>query len=117
MGTKSDEIVNQIDKQRDRLGQNLHELESRFRDATDWHVQYERHPWALLGVAFVGGMLFGAWTRSGSGKVVYAGGNGSHSASNQVMEALRGALITLAVNKLKDYVSTATGSQQEHPAG
>jgi len=105
VGTKADEIVSQIDRQRDRLGENLHELESRMRDMADWRVQYERHPWALLGVAFVGGMLFGAWTRGNGGG--FSDGGSQHSAKKQILEGLRGALITLAVNKLRGYVESA----------
>jgi len=114
VGTKSDEIVNQIDRQRDRLGQNLQELESRMRDVADWRAQYEKHPWAILGIAFVGGVVFGAWTR-GNGGGSSVNGAQHHTAKSQILEGLRGALITLAVNKLKDYVAAtipSPGTQQ-----
>ena len=112
MGTKPDEIVERIDRQRDRLGENLQELETRFRDATDWRVQYSRHPWAMLGIAFGGGLLVGAWlgTSSGNGAGEESQGR-SKPANRQLAEAIRGALITLAVNKLKDYLTARIPSQ------
>lgn len=121
MGTKPDEIVTRIDRQRDKLGENLHELESRLRDATDWRVQYKRHPWIILGVVFGGGLLLGSWlggsrggSSSGAGESRVRG-DGTKPAHKQLSEALRGAVITLAVNKLKDYVSSQipTGQQQQ----
>lgn len=114
MGTKPDEIVDRIDRQRDRLGENLQELETRFRDATDWRVQYQRHPWVMLGAVFGGGLLLGAWLGGGSSD---GGSEASHSgtkpAHKQLVEAIRGAIITLAVNKLKDYVSAQMPSPQQ----
>jgi hypothetical protein len=56
----SDQIATHIRSTRRELSSNLHELESRVRDVADWRVQFERHPLALLGVAFAGGILLSA---------------------------------------------------------
>ena len=112
MGAKPDEIVERIDRQRDRLGENLQELETRFRDVTDWRVQYSRHPWTMLGIAFGGGLLLGAWLGGSSSDGAGEESHSSKPAHRQLAEAIRGALITLAVNKLKDYVSAQLPSAQ-----
>jgi hypothetical protein len=117
VGAQPDEIVDRIDRQRNRLTDNLRELETRFQDATDWRIQYERHPWAMLGIVFGGGLLLGAWLGGGSRD----GAEGAHSggtkpAHKQIAEAVRGALITLAVNQLKNYIAERAASQQEHTA-
>jgi len=117
VGAKPDEIVHRIDRQRDRLTDNLHELENRFLEATDWRVQYDRHPWAMLGAVFGGGVLLGAWLGGGSkdGAPEAAHGEGTKRAHSQLAEAIRGALITLAVNQLKNYISERA-AQQDHTA-
>jgi hypothetical protein len=112
VGTKPDEIVNRIDRQRDQLGENLHELESRLRDATDWRLHYKRHPWVMISIATGAGFLLGSWMRSGS----HSNGEphrGEKPAKRQISEALRGAIITLVVNKLKEYVSAQLPSPQQ----
>jgi ElaB/YqjD/DUF883 family membrane-anchored ribosome-binding protein len=57
MGEKPDEIKNDIEQARSRLGQNLNELEYRVRSTADWRAHFDKHPWTFMGVAFVGSML------------------------------------------------------------
>ena len=52
MGERTEQIKHDIEQARSRLGQNLNELEYRVKTTTDWRVQFERHPWAFVGVAF-----------------------------------------------------------------
>lgn len=59
MGEEPDEIREQIEQARSRLGQDLNELGYQVRQTTDWHVQFSRHPWAFLGVAFGGALAVG----------------------------------------------------------
>jgi ElaB/YqjD/DUF883 family membrane-anchored ribosome-binding protein len=56
MGQTADEIKQEIEQARSRLGQNLNELEYRVKSETDWRVHYDRHPWMFLGAAFAGAM-------------------------------------------------------------
>lgn len=81
MDEKPDQIINDIDSQRERLGANLNELESRVRSATDWKTQFDRHPLMFLGAAVGGGMLLsGVLGSSGSSGRSYSGGySGSSS--------------------------------------
>src|SRR5262245_4396317 len=60
MDEKPDQIIDHIEQQRDRLGRNLNELESRVRRSTDWRTYYDRNPMLILGAALGGGLLLGA---------------------------------------------------------
>ena len=60
MDESPDQIEDHIRSTRQELGNNLQQLENRLKDATNWRVQFERHPWALLGIAFAGGALLSA---------------------------------------------------------
>lgn len=57
MDQNSDQIVNEIERQRDELGRDLDELQSKVRGATDWKAQFEKHPYYFIGAAFGGGLL------------------------------------------------------------
>jgi len=59
MDEKPDEIMNHIDTQRQELGRNLNELESRVKGATDWRMQFDKNPMLMMGVALGGGVLLG----------------------------------------------------------
>jgi hypothetical protein len=52
MGETPDEIKHDIEKARARLGQDLNDLEYHVKRDFDWHVQFDRHPWAFVGAAF-----------------------------------------------------------------
>lgn len=52
MGETPDDIRHDVEKARDRLGQDLNELEYRVKSEFDWRVQFNRHPWVFLGTAF-----------------------------------------------------------------
>ncbi len=62
MGETPDEIRQEIAQARNRLGQNLNELEYRVKASTNWRAQFDRHPWAFVGAAFAGAMLLGMMT-------------------------------------------------------
>jgi hypothetical protein len=59
MDEKPDEIMSHIDTQRQELGRNLNELESRVKGATDWRMQFDKNPMLMMGVALGGGVLLG----------------------------------------------------------
>lgn len=56
MAESTDAIKQHIDTQRERLGENLHDLESQVKRAADWRMWVERKPLIALGVAFAGGV-------------------------------------------------------------
>jgi hypothetical protein len=60
MDERPDKIMSHIESERNRLGQNLNELETRVRDTTDWRTQFNRHPYVGIGIALGGGLLLGS---------------------------------------------------------
>jgi len=56
--------MNHIESQRNELGRNLNELETRVRRTTDWRAQFDRNPMLMMGVALGGGLLLGTITAS-----------------------------------------------------
>lgn len=76
MGQTADELKNQIENQRQELGDNLQQLEEKVRSTVDWRTQFEQKPWAGVGLAFGGGFLLSMLMPSGGG-----GGSSSSSAS------------------------------------
>ena len=65
MDEKPDEIMNHIESQRDQLGRNLNELETRVKRTTDWRAQVDRNPMLAMGVALGGGLLIGSMVGRG----------------------------------------------------
>jgi hypothetical protein len=57
---RPEQIEDHIRSTQRELGSNLQELENKVKDATNWRVQFERHPAAFLGIAFAGGLLLSA---------------------------------------------------------
>ncbi len=53
-------LEREIAAEQESLGANLHELESRARSAADWRAQVQRHPLAMVAVAFGCGMVLSA---------------------------------------------------------
>jgi len=113
------QIEAQIDRTREQLGTNLHELSRRVESATDWQEYYRSRPFVFLGAAAVGGALAAiainvmssrqnyssgsSWSESRS---AYNGG-GANSPSRQVSEFWRNmqsAVVGLAAARLKDYL-------------
>lgn len=60
MDEKPDQIMGHIEAQRNQLGRNLNELESRVRENADWHTWYDRNPMMILGAALGGGLIVGS---------------------------------------------------------
>ena len=127
MGTTSNQIENYIDNQRENLGQNLRELETRVKSvADDWRYQFENHPTVFLGAAFGGGILLAAALRPSAARNRrgrYAAPVTAFSPSNarrsprpphensparetalHAWENIKGALVGVAAARLKDYV-------------
>lgn len=60
MDTQSEQIIKDIQDHRERLGDNLAELETRVREAADWRTYFSRNPWIMMGAAAAGGLLVSA---------------------------------------------------------
>jgi len=57
MGDTTHQIESHIERTRDALGANLHELERKVGEITDWRHHFRNRPLPLLGLAFGGGAL------------------------------------------------------------
>ena len=80
MGQTADELRNQIEHQRQELGENLQQLEEKVKSTVDWRTQFEQKPWAGVGVAFAGGFLLSILMPSGGSS---SGGGGDSSSKTQ----------------------------------
>ncbi len=63
MGQTSDQISSDIHQTRAELKSNLRELETRVKTATDWRVQFDRHPAVMATAALLGGALLSVLIR------------------------------------------------------
>jgi len=60
MDERTGQIVGTILEERQRLGDNIAELERKVKDATTWRTYFARKPWTALGLALGGGFLLSA---------------------------------------------------------
>ena len=65
MDSQSEQIIKHIEDRREKLGENLAELEQKVREVTDWRTYYNRNPFVMLGAALAGGVLLSAWLLPG----------------------------------------------------
>lgn len=119
MGERADQIEREINRTRDDLSGNFHELEQRVKTTFDWRSQFEERPGTMMAIAFGGGVLLSALlptrrsrhqrnngkdygsSRNLSGSTSSygpkAGGNGRPSTT---VEAITAAVLSLAANRL-----------------
>ena len=95
------------------------------KDATNWRVQFERHPLALLGVAFAGGILLSAGLggRSrqdhdvGHVRTPRTGRPASGAASSvptEIWDGLKGALIGAASTQIRSVLHELVPGFRQH---
>lgn len=117
MGERADQIEQQINRTREDLGENFNELEQKVKGAFDWRTQFEERPMTLLAIAFGGGVIASAllpsrsfrrrryieerreYRRSEPTKETSTD-NGKRGNSSEGVDALKGALITVAASRL-----------------
>ena len=120
MGEKADLIERHIQQQRGEFGNNVLELKQKVRRSVDWRAQVEERPWAMIGLAFGGGLLLSVLL---DGKREFRMPRLSSDAQppyrsqerNETWEVLKGAAIGLAATKLKEIVEEMLpGFQDEY---
>lgn len=57
MDERTSQIVSHLSEQRQRLGDNVVELQRKVREATNWRACFRRRPWLALGLALGGSVL------------------------------------------------------------
>jgi len=72
MGETINQIEQELAAERDELGRNLNELETKARQLTDWRHYYRNHPGALIGAAVASGVVLG----------IISGGRGSSASTS-----------------------------------
>ena len=65
MGEDTNQIEREIVAERDRLGRNLNELETKTQQLGDWRTHYRNNPKLALGIALTGGLMLGAMAGRG----------------------------------------------------
>src|SRR5437588_12676023 len=117
MDEKSNQIIDEIETTRDRLGDNLSDLESKMREVTNWRTYYERHPMMFMGAALGGGFLLSQALIGGNG------GNGhtqryesssSKGAAGEIFDKVKGALVVYGTAKAKEALDNLLPGFREH---
>ncbi len=135
MGEKSDEIIDQIENQRNALGRNLEELETRVKRTTDWKAHFDDNPALMLGIALGGGLLLGALVGgksesspgyklhtnryssvddSGSGLMSSPATSQAKQHAVEALDKIKGALIAFGTVKAKEFLSNAMPGIEQH---
>jgi hypothetical protein len=124
MGPTIPQIEAHIDRAREQLGSNLHELERRVDAATDWREQFRRRPYAFLGAAAAGGFVLAAMVRNAGSRSQYDTGRmesepmtRAFSSSDHMLDVwnvVKVALVGLAATRLREYVDSMIPGFNEH---
>jgi hypothetical protein len=124
MDEKPDQILDHIESQRNQLGANLNELETRVRRTTDWRTHFDNNPMLMLAGALGGGILLGAMvsgtkSRSTTGSSYtssrhFSSAGESNTAthvqkrrSSETIDTMKAALIAFATGKAKEFLNQA----------
>ncbi len=135
MDEKSDQIINHIESQRDQLGRNLQELETRVKRTTDWRTYWENNPMLLIGAALGGGVLLGAMLGgksssssssssryssarssgySSSGQTSGAATSQARQHASETIDKIKAALIAFGTVKAKDFLASTVPGLEQH---
>jgi hypothetical protein len=123
-----EQIEDHIRTTRRELGSNLQELEHRVKDATNWRVQFDRHPGVMLGIALAGGILLSAGLSGRSRRTATVGGGASVGGGARISRAtgeasdvaagvwdgVKGALIGAASTQIRSVLSELVPGFREH---
>ena len=110
MGETADQIRDQVDQAREQATDKIVQLEQQVSNATqqvkdnlDWRHQVEERPLVAMGVALVGGMLFGSIT-GGNGKSSHSSNSSSSSSGGGLGGVVRKAAASAGIEaKVESY--------------
>lgn len=128
MAERTDLIEQHIELTRYQLGNNLHELEDKVKQAADWRTYYDRNPMLMLGLAFGGGVMlasmlggkgrrydasFPAQTPRSAG---YLSGTAPRDPISDTWQNIKTAVIGLTGAKIRSLLDDAIPGFSEHYA-
>jgi len=128
MVQETSRIMEHIEIEREQLGENLEEMESRLKDATDPRAWFQKNPGLILGAAAAGGLVLGLLCTSRSSEEVadYTGFSEpqpmpvKHASESRHMKTIKNtldttiaALVGLGARKFQDFVSDSLPGFQE----
>ena len=118
MDEKPDQIMDHIDTQRQELGRNLNELETRVKGATDWRVQFDKNPMMMMGVALGGGLLLGTMVggRRRSNRSSYNSGSRNYTSTTMRSAGTGAAAYGLSSSGSGSGSGASTSSSATSPA-
>jgi len=132
MAEETNQIKGHIDSTRRELGENLHELEYRVKQATDWRYYVDKNPATMVSLAFAGGVLaaalIGGRSRSSSrrddiGHPLLESSEADNGpkmsymkerAGNKTWDAIKGAVVGVATSELKNFMNEAIPGFRQH---
>ena len=113
MADTVNEIEDQIDRTRERLGSTLRELEDKVEAVTDWREHFHQHPHLFLGAAFAGGVLLSAMGRPP--RLAYdADDRQAGSQALDLWHNVQGALMGVASARVMSYLNQLVPDFEEH---
>jgi hypothetical protein len=114
MANTANQIETHIERQRETLGSNIHELEQKVKSVTDWKHYFHNNPMTMIGVAFGGGVLLAKMLgnnnrhASFSAKTEYSsqspGLERQKNKASETVDNIKAALIGLATTRVKQYI-------------
>jgi hypothetical protein len=121
-------IMEHIESEREQLGENLDEIESRIKDATDPRAWFDRNPGMILGAAAVSGLVLGFLMTSRSSDSPRPAGfsvpgpemeihrESKHlNTIKKTLDTTVAALVGLGAQRVQDFISDALpGYQQQY---
>jgi hypothetical protein len=128
MAERTDLIEQHIELTRYQLGNNLHELEDKVKQAADWKTYYERNPMMMVGLAFGGGVLLASmmggkrerqdtpFTAPAPRSAGYLPGATQRNPLADTWQDIKAALIGLSGAKIRSLLDDAIPGFSEHYA-
>ena len=109
MAQGPDQIKQQIDRERQRLGSNIREIQSRVKRSTDWHTAFDKNPWMLIGAAAAAGLVLASVVGSRPSEQEITSGHATVPSKHmqqisETIDGIVGALIGLGTTKIKEFV-------------
>lgn len=118
MQTESQRIEHDIDRRRGELGADLEALHGKFRDATDWRTQFDRHPWVMVsaaaGAGFLVSRLFSGGSREGQNSERGMRARRKQNRALETFDSIKAALLASAATQVRSFFSDVIPSFREH---